>query len=63
MEDTGPNLLIPAIIAFSLLLVGLALTIHEFITRRNIGRDPVDHTVKLVKPGPQQRSVPGNADG
>lgn len=47
MEET--NLLIPAIIAFSLLIIGLGLTIYEFYTQRNIGPDPVDHTPRRVR--------------
>lgn len=46
-----PNLLIPAIGAFSLLLIGLLLTVYEFYTKRNIGKNPIDHSVKVVDPG------------
>ena len=49
-----PNLLIPAIIAFSLLLVGLFVTVREFYTEEHIGEAPIDHQVKVVKPSPDQ---------
>lgn len=51
---SDPNLLIPAIIAFSLLLVGLVLTVREFYTEKNIGRAPIDHTPHVVEPGSSQ---------
>lgn len=51
---TDPNLLIPAIIAFSLLLVGLLLTIREFYTEKHIGKAPIDHKPHVVEPSPDQ---------
>ena len=51
---TDPNLLIPAIIAFSLLLVGLLVTVWEFYTEKNIGEAPIDHKPRLVRPSPDQ---------
>ncbi|NND61234.1 MAG: hypothetical protein HKN49_13300 [Gammaproteobacteria bacterium] len=51
---SDPNLLIPAIIAFSLLLVGLFITMREFSSEKNIGDDPVDHTPTIVEPSPAQ---------
>lgn len=49
-----PNLLIPAIIAFSLLLVGLFITVREFYTEKNIGEAPIDHQIKVVESSPDQ---------
>lgn len=49
-----PSLLIPALIAFGLLIAGLALTVREFYTERNIGAAPVDHQPRVVKPSPAQ---------
>ena len=48
---TDPNLLIPAIIAFSLLLVGLLVTVWEFYTEKNIGEAPIDHRVDIYALG------------
>lgn len=50
----SPDLLIPAIIAFTLILIGLALTIYEFYTEKNIGDSPVNHGLKITKPSPDQ---------
>lgn len=55
MEE--PHLLVPAIVAFGLLLVGLALTIREFYSQRRIGPSPVKHTPTVVDPSPEQREV------
>lgn len=49
-----PSLLIPAIIAFSLLLVGLIVTVREFHSEKNIGEAPIDHTPHVVEPSPRQ---------
>ncbi len=55
-----PNLLIPAIIAFSLLIVGLVVTVREFYTEKNISEAPIDHKVRVVRPSPDQ-VVPGES--
>lgn len=55
MDD--PNLLIPAIVVFALMLIGLGLTVREFSSKGNVGRDPVDHSVEVVKPGTGQPNV------
>ncbi|MBT8131408.1 MAG: hypothetical protein KJO35_04005 [Gammaproteobacteria bacterium] len=49
MDD--PNLLIPALVAFGLLIIGLLLTVYEFYTKRNIDSGPMDHTIEVVDPG------------
>lgn len=54
---TEPTLLIPAILAFTLLLIGLGLTIWEFYSEKNIGPDVVDHTPRVAKPSPSQQAV------
>lgn len=51
---SDPNLLIPAIGAFSLLLVGLIVTVREFYSERNIGKAPIDHTARVADPSPTQ---------
>lgn len=51
---TESTLLMPAIFAFTLLLIGLGLTIWEFYTERNIGSDAVEHVPEVVKPSPEQ---------
>lgn len=51
---TESTLLMPAIFAFSLLLIGLALTVWEFYTERNIGPDEVEHIPQVVEPSPDQ---------
>ena len=51
---SDPSLLIPAIVAFGLLIVGLGITIREFYTERNIGKAPIDHEPHVVDPSPKQ---------
>lgn len=51
---TDPSLLIPAIIVFIMLVVGLLLTMREFHQERGLGKDPVEHVPKVVKPSPDQ---------
>lgn len=51
---TGPNLLIPAVVVFVLLVVGLLLTIREFHNERGLGKAPLDHTPEIKKPSPDQ---------
>lgn len=53
---TDPNLLIPAIIAFTLLLVGLAITVREFYSTRNIDEGPIDRQVEVVEPGVHRKA-------
>ena len=51
---TESTLLMPAIFAFTLLLVGLALTVWEFYTERNIDSGEVEHIPQVVDPSPEQ---------
>lgn len=46
-----PNLLIPAIVAFTLLIIGLLITVWEFYTGRNIDEGPIDPEIDVVDPG------------